>query len=451
MIAHIGDLYKYCTEGVWNDTRQKFSVNMIKTLNLSVRSFLNSDLQNRASALTYSTLLSLVPALAMLFAIGRGFGFQNMLQSQLFKSFPAQTDAINKALSFVDSYLSQASQGIFVGVGLAVLLWTLISLMSNVEESFNKIWCVSENRPIARKIVDYTAIMFLLPVLMICSSGMAIFLSTAFIDNPRFGFISPAMKVLLDCAPFLLTWIAFTCMYLIFPNTRVKFKNALVSGILAGTAFQILQLLFVTGQIYVSKYNAIYGSFALLPLLLIWLQLVWTITLAGCVLCYSSQNIFQFNFSNDISSISLNYRRKIAMAIMAVIVRRFDCGLPPLGIAGFASVYHLPARLVTELIGEMSEAGLVSVVLIKENGIEAKAFQPAVAINELTLGYVLDKLNNQGADNFVPDFDSKFAGVLDKVDLCLKYAVDLGSRTLLKDIPLAMVHDDAIEHTKGDV
>lgn len=428
--------FVYCSEGVWTDTRNTFRVDMIKTINLSVRSFLNSDLQNRASALTYNTLLSIVPALALLFAIGRGFGFQNLLQTQLFKSFPAQADAISTALSFVDSYLSQASQGVFVGVGLVFLLWTMISLMSNIEEAFNKIWCVTENRPIGRKVIDYTAIMFLLPVLMVCSSGISIFVSTAFVDNPRFGILSSSVKVLLDCAPFVLTWIAYTGMYLAFPNTRVKFKNALISGILAGTAFQILQFLFVSGQIYVSKYNAIYGSFALLPLLLIWLQLVWTITLAGAVLCYSSQNIFQFNFSNDISSISLNYRRKIAMAIITVIVHRFDLRLRPLGVTGFAAMYHLPSRLVTELITEMVDAGLLSVVVANENGTETTAFQPALDIDKLSLGFVLDKLNNHGADNFVPDFDSCFSAVLEKVDKCLHYAVEQGSETLLRDIPV---------------
>ena len=146
--------------------------------------------------------------------------------------------------------------------------------------------------------------MFLLPILMICSSGISVMASYALVDNPRLHFITPALKVALDVAPFVLTWMSFTGMYLAFPNTKVKFKNAFLSGIFAGTAFQILQYLFLSGQIYVSKYNAIYGSFAFLPLLLIWLQLVWTITLAGAVLCYSSQNIFQFNFSNDISTIS---------------------------------------------------------------------------------------------------------------------------------------------------
>lgn len=435
LVVKLKRWYEYCTTGVWSDTRSKFGVNFIKTVNLSVRSFMDSELQNRASALTYNTLLSIVPALALLFAIGRGFGFQNLLQTQLFESFPAQADAIGTALTFVDSYLSHASQGVFVGVGLVFLLWTMISLMSNIEQSFNKIWGVPEDRPLGRKVVDYTAILFLLPVLMVCSSGISIVVSTAFVDNPKMGFISPAFRTLLDFAPFVLTWVAYTGMYLIFPNTRVRFKNALLSGILAGTAFQILQYLFVSGQVYVSKYNAIYGSFALLPLLLIWLQLVWTITLSGAVLCYSSQNIFQFNFSNNISSISLNYRRKIALAIMTVIIKRFERRMSPLGVTGFAALYHLPSRLVSDLIGEMVQAGLLSVV-VTDKDMESKAFQPAVDPGELTLGFVLNKLNNQGADNFIPGFDNSFADVLEKVDKCIDDAIERGGSTLLSSLKI---------------
>ena len=123
---------RYCAGDVWEDTRSLWSVKAVKILNLSIQSFLDRDLQIRASALTYNTVLAIVPALAMLFAIGRGFGFQNMLQSELFRYFPAQREALETALTYVDNYLAQASQGAFLGIGLIFLLWTLISLMSNV-------------------------------------------------------------------------------------------------------------------------------------------------------------------------------------------------------------------------------------------------------------------------------------------------------------------------------
>ena len=429
------DFWEYASEGVWNDTRQTWKVNAVKTINLSIRSFLNSDLQYRASALTYNTLLAIVPALAMLFAIGRGFGFQNLLQSQLTNLLPSQKHALETALTFVDGYLSEASQGLFVGVGLVVILWTLISLMSNIEDSLNLIWGVTRNRTFGRKIIDYTAIMFLLPILMICSSGLSVFMSTTLIEQIHIKFFTPAIKWMLDLAPFILVWLAFIGMYLLFPNTKVKIKNAVISGIFAGTAFQILQYLFVSGQLYVSKYNAIYGSFAFLPLLLVWLQLTWTITLAGAVLCYSSQNIFQFSFTNDISSMSLNYRRKVAVAIITVIVHRFEARMTPLTATDFAARYHMPSRLVSSLIHEMTEAGLLSTV-ITGNDTEEHSYQPAMDINQITLGYVLDKLNSFGSHGFIPGFDTDFKELIPVYDNIIKKAVEAGNEVLIKNIPI---------------
>ena len=295
---------RYCISGVWNDTRALWSVKTLKIINLSVRSFLRHDLQMRASALTYSTVLAVVPALAMLFAIGRGFGFQNLLQTELFRYFPAQHKALENALEYVDNYLAQASQGAFIGIGLVFLLWTLHSLMSNVEDTFNYIWGVTSKRSLMRKFTDYSAVLLLLPVLMVCSAGISIFMSDAvqhlFEGNP----LSPMAHRLLAFMPTIISWFIFTAAFCIIPNAKVRFKGALFSGILCGTLFQGVQWLFVTGQMYVSKYNAIYGSFAFLPLLLVWLQLSWLITLAGVVLCYSWQNFNNYIYNDLAKGIS---------------------------------------------------------------------------------------------------------------------------------------------------
>lgn len=405
--------YYYCTEDVWSDTRQSWFVNLVKTLNLSVRSFLNADLQTRAASLTFNSLLAIVPALALIFAIGRGFGFRNLLESQLFQYFPSQQEALKAAFVFVENYLAQASEGLFVGIGIVFLLWTLISLFGNVENSFNAVWDVKKGRSIGRKLTDYTAIMLLLPILMICSSGISIFMSTSLQNALPFAFISPAVSTLLDFAPFVLTWFFYTGVYILFPNTKVKLKNAFIAGIVSGTAFQVLQWLFVSGQLYVSKYNAIYGSFAFLPLLLIWLDLVWLITLAGAVICYSSQNIFQFNFANDIKTISYNYRRKVSIVLITVAIKRFVVGLEPYTIADFSAKYRMPSRLVSELLNELVDTRLLSIVLAKD---ETFAYQPAISTDSLTVGFVLDRLNQQGSDNFIPDFNNHFSSILSAID-----------------------------------
>lgn len=140
LVKRATEIWEYCSDGVWTDHRNNLRVNTVKTLNLTVRTFMNGDLQMKAYALTYQTLLAIVPALALLFAIGRGFGFQNILEKQLYTYFPSQHRALEMAFKFVDSCLAQASEGIFVGVGIVFLLWTIISLLSNVEITFNQVW-----------------------------------------------------------------------------------------------------------------------------------------------------------------------------------------------------------------------------------------------------------------------------------------------------------------------
>ena len=271
LVQRATNLWLYCSQDVWNDNSKSIKVNIIKTVNLSVRSFLDQDLQSRACAMTYRTILAIVPALALLFAIGRGFGLQNTLQGELIKYFPSQQTVLTQSFQFVDSYLNEASGGLFVGIGIVFLLWTLISLLSSVEDSFNTIWQVLKGRQIWRKVTDYLAIFILLPVLMICAAGLQLMMTTSLKTLLPYDFIDSALPVIFDCLSVVLTWVFFAGSYMLIPNTKVKLGPALISGVVVGTAYQILQWLFVSGQMYVAKYNAIYGSFSFLPLMLIWL------------------------------------------------------------------------------------------------------------------------------------------------------------------------------------
>ena len=438
LIARGTRFYNYVTDGVWNDTRRSFKIDFIKTVNLSIRSFLNGELQMRAGYLTYQTLLAIVPALALVFAIGRGFGFQNILQSQLFKSFPAQQEALSQAFKFVDSYLAQSSEGLFLGVGILYLLWTLISLLSNVENCFNTIWGIKQGRTIYRKLTDYTAILLILPVLMICASGITVFMSTALRTILPFGFMGPVVEVLLDLLSLALVWLFFAGSYMLIPNTKVKFKNALIAGCMAGTAYVVLQWLFFSGQLYVTRYNAIYGSFSFLPLLLIWLQLVWVITLAGGVLCFSSQNIFEFSFSNEISRISNNYKWRLTLAVMTIAVDRFMKEEKPLTPHQIAVEFGLPISLVTDSIHKLVEAGLLERIVGAKMSDEP-AVAPAIDPRRISVGEVLKRLGKIGSGNFIPEFNDRFSQ-LSKVVLDLrKRFIEEASSILLIDLEITPI------------
>lgn len=428
--------YDYVMGGVWSDQRRTWKVNIVKTLNLSVRSFLNADLQNRAAALTYQTLLAIVPALALIFAICRGFGFQNLVQTSLMEAMPAQQKALETALKFVDSYLATSSEGVFVGIGILFLLWTLISLISSVEDSFDKIWGLSQGRTLWRKITDYTAILLILPILMICASGITVFMSTTIQDAIPFEFLTPVVSTLLDICSLVLVWLFFAGSYMLIPNTRVKFKNAFISGIIAGTGFLILQWLFVNGQIYVTRYNAIYGSFAFLPLLLIWLQLVWLITLSGAVYCYSSQNIFEFSFSNEIAKISEDYRWRILLAVMTVSVHRFVKGEKPLTDHEIATEYGLPISLVTASVNILLNEGLLLRV-VEKTGAESYAVTPGVDPSTMTLGTVLRRLASHGSRGFIPGFDKRFVSINKAVNSLEEGALERADKILITSLKIS--------------
>lgn len=424
----------YISGGIWSDPRRNWKINILRTLNLSVTSFLNRDIQSQACAMTYRTLLAIVPALALLVAIGRGFGMQNVLQDELFKLFPAQKMAIQYAMNFVDSYMTTASEGIFVGVGIVFLLYTLISLLGNVEDTFNYIWGQKSGRSIWRKISDYTAMLLILPILMLCASGLSILLSSTLNKLFDFEFMTPVISVILEGAQWLMTILFFTAVYMLIPNTHVKFKNALVSGTIAGIAFLVLQWLFVTGTLYVTRYNAIYGSFAFLPLLLLWMQLVWVICLAGAVICYSSQNVFAFSLDRESSSISRRYSDKVTVAIVAVITRRFKTRQKPATARDFMNLYEFPARLVTDITDRLCAAGICNRVLIPGEK-DTYGFQLAVDPDGFTVAALLEELYHYGSKGFVADFDSNFKsvdGIFDNIDK----AITAAATTLVSEIEI---------------
>ena len=408
---------QYCINDVWNDQRSLRSIKAVKIINLSTRAFLDRDLQMRSCALTYSTVLAVVPALAMLFAIARGFGFQNLMQSELFKYFPAQRQALETALTYVDNYLAQASQGVFIGIGLIFLLWTLISLMSNVEDTFNHVWGVTTKRSFRHKLTDYTALFLLLPVLMVCSAGISIFMSDAVQHVFEGELLTPMMHRLLGFMPTVISWLIFTAAYYLIPNTKVHFKGALFAGILAGTLFQMVQWLFVSGQVYVSKYNAIYGSFAFLPLLLVWMQLSWLITLTGVVLTYAWQNFDSFAYRDKVKNISQTYSNHMAIAVLAIAVKRFKQQHGTLTRSELIHEYDIPGPLVDKLLSNLLQAKLLNKVSsdVSKDEEDDVAYQPSFDPDDFTVNNTADKLADMGNSNFIPKADSHFAELLARI------------------------------------
>ena len=264
---------------------------IIKILFLAIRFFTTKRVLNQASALTYSTLLAIVPIMAVVFAIARGFGYNKYIEVWFRDALGSQPQAAEVIIGFVNSYLVHTKSGIFLGVGLVFMLYTVLMLVSNVETTFNEIWQVKKQRSIFRTYTDYLAMFFMFPILIVLSSGLSIYMVTLTSSLSDFMLLGPVLRFFIKVSPYLLMTALFIALYVFMPNTHVRMKNAIVPGILSGIAMQWLQFFYINSQIWMTSYNAIYGSFAALPLFMLWIQISWTICLFGAELSYISQNL----------------------------------------------------------------------------------------------------------------------------------------------------------------
>ena len=266
-------------------------------LYLTIRFFTEKREMTQASALTYSTLLAIVPMLAVVFAIARGFGYNKYIEMWFREVLASQPQVADAIVSFVNSYLIHTKSGIFLGVGLIFMLYTVLMLVNNVEETFNQIWQVNNSRPILRSFANYLAMFFLFPIIIVISTGLSIFMETVADKMDDFVILEPIVHKLFSFFPFILMSLLFIGLYVFMPNTKVRFSCAIIPGILAGLAMQFLQIAYIHSQIWVTGYNAIYGSFAALPLFMLWVQISWAICLFGAQLTYTNQNLNRIGFN----------------------------------------------------------------------------------------------------------------------------------------------------------
>ena len=366
-----------------------------KKLVLAVRFFTTKRVMQKASALTYSTLLAIVPITAVVFAIARGFGYNKYIEVWFRDAFESQPQVAEVIIGFVNSYLVHTKSGVFLGIGLIFMLYTVLMLVSNVEDSFNEIWQVKKPRSIFRTFTDYIAMFFLFPIIIVLTSGISIFMATIADSMPDFLLLGPAMRFLIDLLPYVLMSGMFIALYIFMPNTHVKPINAVVPGILAGFAMQGLQIFYIHSQMFLSSYNAIYGSFAALPLFMLWLQISWTICLFGAELSYTNQNLDYYDYDANTGEISHRYQILLNALLLSRICKRFANGQKPLTALELSKQTTIPIRIVNDLLFEQMQAGLIIEITADEKG-ETSCFMPAEDIKNLTLGAMIDRMESFG-------------------------------------------------------
>ena len=373
---------------------------IIRTIALVVRGFTSKNLNATAKSLTYSLIFAIVPILAMIVAVAKGFGVADIIEKQLNASFLGETNLVPTIMEMVQRYLDTAQGGVFIGIGILILLWAIYSFFQSVETAFNHIWNVKKSRSILRQATTYIAIVVLIPVLIVCSAGINIFVHSAVESTVHYPELIHFLRTSgVKFLQFAICWLLFTCMYVAIPNTKVRFVSALIPGIIMGTLFQLLQMFSVYLITLLSRTSIVYGAFASIPILMTWLQYTSLLILIGAEMSYAIQNNEQFEYEQDLNIMSRRYKDFIMLYLLSIIIKRFEDCEEPLTAEELAVRNKLPIRLVNQLLSRMVETNILREVYVE--GKEERTYQPAMDTHKITVGMVLERIGQQGSEHFL--------------------------------------------------
>lgn len=441
-VSWVLDQIKRLNDAIWHTPLSEISkwkmflFKQLRIIVLAARGFTNDRVQLRASALTFYSLLSVIPVAAIAFAIAKGFGGDQKLQELITEKFQSQPQVLNWLLENATSALKETRGGPIAGVGMIILFWSVMSLLEHIESSFNHIWQIRSSRAWYRKFTDYLTIMLIAPVFIILSSSITVFISAGLTDfmirAPILGLFKPLISFLIKFAPYVLSWISMTVLFIIMPNAKVKLVPAVISGIIAGTILQILQLVYIDLQFGISKLNAIYGSFAAVPLFIVWMQSSWIVVLLGAELTFAYQNISRYELESEALNISNYQKRALVLMIMQMIIRNFLIGEKPVSAENIAVTLKIPVRLARDILQDLTNVNLVST--IHENEQKERLYQPALDINKLTVSYVFSRLDKKGVSQIMVARNKDYNNVISILEKFDKLTAKSNYNILIKDL-----------------
>lgn len=410
------NLFNFIKEDIWLLHEQNLPLfkakitKLVKVIILSVQGFSRDLCPLRASALTLYSILSIVPVIAMLFGISKGFGFEKMLEQQLLEHAPEQDTLVLQLISYAQNLLESTKGGVVAGIGVVVLFWTIINVIGNIEESFNFIWKIGKGRSISRKFSDYLSLMLLAPVLLIASSSITVFLQTKItwlitvIELPEFG--TWFVVQVLALSPLVLIIALFAFTFIFMPNHKINYRAGMIAGVIAGIMYYLSQWVYLTLQIGVSSYNAIYGSFAALPLFVVWLQTGWMIVLFGCEVAFFLQNYEVYRNNDRFADLSFSLKKMIALQITHLVVKNFVKLNHPLTASEIATRLVIPIAIIQSVLSNLIIGHIIVEYKDRDEAESEEIYQPAVDINILTIAYVINALEYCG-QNHLPDINQE--------------------------------------------
>ena len=408
----------------------------LRILVLSFREFVKDQCSLHASALTFFSLLSIVPVFAMVFGIAKGFGLEKMLHDRLM-DMDAQQEVLQRVVEFSETMLQNTKGGVIAGIGILLLFWSVIQVLQNIEKSFNHIFVAKKERTWDRKLADYLTIMLICPILVIVSGSLTVFISTqitSIVNHIGLAgqLIGPYMLKFLKILPYTLFGFMLTFLYIVMPNTHVKKRSAFFGGFIAGGIYQLVQVLYIKSQLVATRFGAVYGSFAALPLFLTWLQISWQIVLYGAELSFAHQNEETYEFEEESRNASTALKKSVGLLLTHACIKHFCAGEKPIEVHEFAHQYDIPMRLARAASDKLQAAGILCEV--DGHNKETELLQPARDVADLTIEFVLSAWDDAGSMDLGMDESASFKKIAAAVADLRQAAHKHPSNLLLKSL-----------------
>lgn len=400
------DIWRW-TSNELEDARftKRIGLGVLKTIILVIRGFNSKQLNMTANALTYNLVFAIIPILAMILAIAKGFGFAEMIESHIQHVIPGGSNMMPEVMGMINRYLETAQGGTFIGIGLLILIWAVYSFFRNVEQAFNSIWDVRQPRSIVRQLTIYIAVLFFVPIVIITSTGLSLIVQTTIESQPLLASMSEWHSTVVRLVQFVLVWLVFIWMYIAIPNTKVHFRSAVFPAVLMGTLFQLLQMLSMYVIVFLSRTSIVYGAFATIPIIMMWLQWTCLLILIGAEMSFAIQNNEQFEYEKDLEKMSRRYKDFVTLFLLNKIIQRFENDEAPYMATELAHDNNLPIRLVNQLLNRLVEVGLLRTVYVEQK--EDKTYQPALDTHKITIGMVIERIDKQGLEEFIRGADEE--------------------------------------------
>jgi membrane protein len=401
----VSDARRYLITGIWSAQPKSLprwkaaGVKAFKVLAVAVSEFFSDRCLLRASSLTFYTLMSIVPVFAVIFGIAKGFDLEKVLERELMAQMAGQEQALERILAFSRNMLANTKGGLIAGVGVLLMLWSAVKALGQIEAALNAMWDIRRQRSWGRRFSDYLALMLIGPVLVLASGSASVFIRTQFnAVAARFdilGAMAPLVFLALKLTPIIMVWALFTLIYMAMPNTRVRFSAAAAGAAVGAVLYQMVQWLYIDLQMGAAKQNAIYGSFAALPLFLAWIQLSWTLVLFGAEVCYAVEHAEDYCSPGGCPPLSASERRSVGLRVAHVLVMNFAGSGLPLTLKEIAGRLKLPGQLLKQPIADLVDAGILSQTRPRKS--DQPAYQMAVDIHQLSVHRVSEALDSAGS------------------------------------------------------